>query len=78
MASNDLISKIPLELVDIIIDFVNYKKYEHIPLLEKVLIDIHRAGSLFDINENIQPYVAYMCWGRGLAFHCFPCQIKNK
>ena len=70
MSSNDLISKIPLELVDIIIDFVNYKKYEHIPLLEKVLIDIHRAGSLFDINnENIQPYIAYMSWGRGLAFH---------
>ena len=66
MASNDLISKIPLELVDIIIDFVNYKKYEHIPLLEKVLIDIHDMGSLFDETQNMLPSIASMCWGRGL------------
>ena len=71
MASNDLISKIPLELVDNIIDFVNYKKYEHIPLLEKVLIDIHDIGSLFDETQNMLPSIASMCWGRGLAFHAF-------
>ena len=63
-----MLSKIPLELVDIIIDFVNYKKYEHTPLLKNVLIDINEVGSLFDTNENIQPYIAYMCWGEGIRY----------
>ena len=63
-----MFSNIPLELVDIIIDFVNYKKYEHTPLLKNVLIDINEVGSLFDTNENMPPYIAYLCWGEGTRF----------
>ena len=64
---NDMISRMPYELVDIIIDFINYKKYEHTPLLENVLIDIHDMGSIFDKNENIPPKIAYLCWGEGIV-----------
>lgn len=67
MLSTTLMYKIPYEIVDIIIDFVDYKKYEHKPLFVNVLSDINYIGSLYNSNNdfNIEPRIAYLCWGAG-------------
>jgi len=67
MLSTALMYKIPYEIVDIIIDFVDYKKYEHKPLFVNVLSDINDIGTLYNNNNdfNIEPRIAYLCWGTG-------------
>jgi len=67
MISTDKTYKIPYEIVDIIIDFVDYKKYEHKPLFVNVLSDINDIGTLYNNNNdfNIEPRIAYLCWGTG-------------
>ncbi len=73
MLSTDKMYKIPYEIVDIIIDFVDYKKYEHNPLFVNVLSDINYIGSLYNSYNsynsnndfNIEPRIAYLCWGAG-------------
>ena len=70
MLSTALMYKIPYEIVDIIIDFVDYKKYEHKPLFVNVLSDINDIGTLYNNNDfNIEPRIAYLCWGAG---HPYP------
>ena len=67
MISTDNTYKIPYEIVDIIIDFIDYKKYEHNPLFKYVLADINDIGTLYNNNDdfNIEPRIAYLCWGAG-------------
>jgi hypothetical protein len=67
MISTDNTYKIPYEIVDIIIDFIDYKKYEHKPLFKNVLSDINDIGTLYNNNNdfNIEPRIAYLCWGAG-------------
>ena len=57
-------NKIPFELVDIIIDYINYKKY-HSRSFQKILVDINDIGSIFSKENNIPPNLVYKCWGNG-------------
>lgn len=60
-----IFSKLPFELIDIIADFHDYKKYcfdEHSEKFRDVLCDIH---SMAEIMPQIAPRLAYECWGKG-------------
>lgn len=50
---------IPFEIVDIIIEFADYKKL-HKKNIQPVLKDIVDMGNI--ISENISPSIAYTCW----------------
>ena len=63
--SIQIFSKLPFELIDIIADFHDYKKYcfkSHQEKFRDVLDDIH---SMSDIMPRIAPRLAYECWGKG-------------
>jgi hypothetical protein len=55
---------VPQEIVDVIIDYVDYKKY-HILGLKEVLIDLVHIKSYFHGDNNLPPAIAYQCWGDG-------------
>jgi len=60
-----IFSKLPFELIDIIADFHDYKKYcfkSHQEKFREVLGDIH---SMSEIMSTIAPRLAYECWGKG-------------
>ena len=63
--SVEVFSKLPYELIDIIADFHDYKKYcfnDHKEMFREILNDIH---SMADIMDPICPKLVYECWGRG-------------
>lgn len=55
-------NNIPLEVVDIIIDFIDYKKYHKLKFKE-VLFDIKSMDDCFYGDGNLPPRIAYECWG---------------
>lgn len=54
---------LPDELVDIIVDYVDYEKYckpQHYDLLQGVINDI---GDMASIMTDIKPSISIKCWG---------------
>ena len=57
-------NNIPIEVVEQIIDFIDYKKY-HKPIFQHILNDITEISTIFNSCENMQPRICYLCWGSG-------------
>jgi hypothetical protein len=60
-----IFSKLPFELINIIADLHDYRKYcfnDHKEKFREVLGDIH---SMAEIMPKIAPKIAYECWGKG-------------
>ncbi len=55
---------IPVELVELIIDFIDYQKY-HKRLFKYTLNDINLISTIFDNENNMLPEICYVCWGIG-------------
>ena len=59
------VKHIPYELVDIIISFIDYKKY-HQKSYINVIKDIKAISTIFFIDKNnLPPNIIYACWGNG-------------
>ena len=59
------VKHIPYELVDIIISFIDYKKY-HQKNYINVIKDIKEISTIFVIDNNhLPPNIIYACWGNG-------------
>ena len=59
---------IPYEIIDIIIDFIDYQKYHKLKFIE-VLNDILQMSSIFTNDNNLPPNIAYKCWGNGYIWN---------
>ena len=69
-------NNIPSEIVDIIIDFVDYKKYHNYKFKE-VLFDIKSMASCFYGDSNLPPRIAYECWGSSNKWDLFYNHYEN-
>ena len=58
-------NNIPYEIVDIIISYVDYKKY-HKKKFTFVINDIKSLKNIFVLEKNNLPAsIVYACWGNG-------------
>lgn len=67
---NDYCKIIPKEIVNIIIDYIDYEKYTKIKskkIMIDVLNDLIQSSTIFDCNNNnLPPYYIWLCWGSGV------------
>ena len=62
-------NQVPLEVVDVIIDYVDYEKYGIIAqkkVYQNVLTDII---AMSEILKPITPWIAKQCWGSNFNFN---------
>ena len=57
-------NKIPIEIVEFIIEYVDYIKY-HKKIYKNVLEDINDISNIFTKDNNLPPNIVYTCWGNG-------------
>ena len=57
-------NNIPIEIVELIIEYVDYIKY-HKKMYKNVLEDINDISNIFIKDNNLPPSIVYICWGDG-------------